>query len=133
MQDNPASVQKRIVRDLIASLKPVTPLPSVPILAAGFVAGFLALALAGIAMTDTAGLQAMNAPQLIAVTAVLAAGAILGSVFLVWEMIPGSRRLMSALVARRRKSFPSIPSGVHAAKAIFPPGRKTRAISAEDG
>jgi hypothetical protein len=99
MQDKPASVQKRIIRDLTASLKPVTPLPSVPVLAAGFVAAFLALVVLLIAMTDTAGLRAMNATQLIAVTAALAAGATLVSVFLVWEMIPGSRRFFSTPVA----------------------------------
>jgi hypothetical protein len=99
MQDNSPRIQRQIIGDLTASLKPVTRLPSVWALVAGFVVGFVALALAWIVLTDEAGFRAMNAMQLIAVTGALAAGAILASIFLVWEMIPGSRRLFSGWMA----------------------------------
>lgn len=111
-----SSVQRQIIRDLTASLKPVTPLPSVPALAAGFAAGFLALTLAWIALTDRAGLRAINATQLITVIAVLATGAILGSVSLAWEMIPGTRRLFSAPVA----ILASVVGLVSAIAILFP-------------
>jgi hypothetical protein len=91
-----SSVQKKILNDLTASLEPVTPLPSIPVMAAGFASAFLALALILIAMTDKAGLRLMTLVQLASVTTVLAAGAMLVCVFLVWQMIPGSLRLFSA-------------------------------------
>lgn len=94
-----SGVQQQILHDLTASLKPVTPLPSVPAMIGGFAAVFVALALALIAMTDKAGLRAMTPAQLVSVTGVLAAGATLVCVFLVWQMIPGSPRLISVRAA----------------------------------
>jgi hypothetical protein len=94
-----SAVQKRILRDLTDSLKPVNPLPGIPVLVAGFVSVFLVLALALIAMTDKAGLRTMTMTQLVSVTAALLAGAALVCVLLVWQMIPGSLRLISAGLA----------------------------------
>jgi hypothetical protein len=88
-------IQAQIIQGLTASLEPAKPLPSVPVLVAGFVSAYLALALALVAMTDQMGLKVMNVTQIGCVTVALLVGAVLIGMLLVWQMIPGSLRLIS--------------------------------------
>lgn len=88
-------LERRVTQELASSLTPVRPIPSSARLTGIF---FLILAACAAALTPiigTTGLRLMSVSQIAAISAILAAAALLFSVALTKQMIPGSRRVLS--------------------------------------
>jgi len=85
-------IQRRIQSTLASSLTPVKPLPAQRWLVGAFLAVFAACSAGLIAMMGQVGFHLMTGPQLAWMTAILAAGGILFSLTLAWQMVPGSRQ-----------------------------------------
>ncbi len=93
------AVYGRIRRMVVASLEPVSPLPSTRALAIRFLIAFGLFGLPIVGVLGFAGFQRMGLIQLIGVTAILALGAAVLSYSLAWEMIPGSLKRFSPWAA----------------------------------
>lgn len=86
----------RIESAIQASLQRVSPRPSARVIACEFGTAFLLFAIPAAAMMGLGGLEKMNVFQLMAITAVLALGAVLLALSLAWQITPGSLRRISA-------------------------------------
>lgn len=87
-----AAVRNRITASLAASLRPVTPLPALPVTVSRLVVVFAVLWTMIVAVMGTAGILRMDGLQLVATTVLLLSGAVLCSLALSAEMRPGARR-----------------------------------------
>jgi hypothetical protein len=97
--DASPELRRRIRGVLTASLAPVTPVPGIGILILQLIVMCGVLALALIARMGVAGAEQMSAEQFLGVTGILTAGAALFSMLLAWQMIPGSHRRLSTVLA----------------------------------
>jgi hypothetical protein len=123
----PPQLSGRVRSALEASLAPVRPMASARVLVVWFLGAFaLFAALAG-GMLGLAGLRVMNAAQLLVVSAVLAMGIILLSLSLAWQMTPGNRRRLPALIA-----LAVLAGGFLAAVGLLFPWRASGAFLAQD-
>jgi predicted anti-sigma-YlaC factor YlaD len=98
LADPSPELYREIQKKLQASLKPVSPQPSIRVLAAQFLVVFLLFASPAIGMLGVAGVHKMGLLQLIAIGVVLLLGAALLSLSLSWQMTPGSLHLAPAKV-----------------------------------
>jgi hypothetical protein len=94
-----SELSRRIQSQLIASLKPVTPVPAIKVSVLRFLAIFLEFAGVLLVATGTAGLRRMNMAQSLGSGALLAAGAVLFSLSLARQLAPGSRRGIPTWIA----------------------------------
>jgi hypothetical protein len=85
-------LSQQIQSQLVASLKPVTPIPAIKVCVLRFLAVFLAFAGALLAMMGVAGLREMSSLQVLGSGALLAGGTVLFSLSLARQMAPGSKR-----------------------------------------
>jgi hypothetical protein len=89
---------KRIQGALVASLRPVKPLPSDTVSAFRFFGIFVAAVLVLAGITGLRGLDKMSWAEALGIAAILAAGAALFSISLAWQVIPGSLERISSKV-----------------------------------
>ncbi len=94
VQPSPEILQ-RIQRELRSSLVPVNPLPGESKLVATFLGGFAACAAGLIAVMDKTGFHLMTAAQIVWMAVILAAGGLLFSLMIAWQMVPASRHRFS--------------------------------------
>jgi hypothetical protein len=85
-------LRSKIHGALLSSLKVVEPVLPNRVTVVKFLLIFAALALALISMMGKAGFYAMDVLQVVAMTIILSIGAVLLSISLTWQMIPGSYR-----------------------------------------
>lgn len=90
MGESSPELSGKIQGILQSSLHPVSPRPSIRVLAVRFLSVFLLFAAPAIGMMGVAGLHQMGLPQMIGITVVLALGVALLSLSLAWQMTPGS-------------------------------------------
>jgi hypothetical protein len=87
-----AEIRRNIQGTLASSLTPVKPLASQPRLVFEFLAVLTACAIGLIAIMDIAGFHLLVGMQMALMAMIFAAGGMLFSVILAWQMVPGSRR-----------------------------------------
>jgi len=92
-------VQRRITQNVKKSLAPVSRLSSTRILATQLLIVFVLAAAAITSMMKVVGIQAMSIWQLAGISAILAAGVVLLSRSLAWQMTPGSMQRVPASAA----------------------------------
>ncbi len=89
-QEVPRQLLHQILRTVLRSLRPVSPLPPTGVIAAELLAVVLLLSLAAVGLLGAGAMGAMTLHQLAAVTAILGLGAAALGVSLGWQMVPGS-------------------------------------------
>ena len=123
LTDPSPELYREIREKMRSSLKPVSPQPSIRVLAAQFLAVFLLFAAPAIGTLGIAGVHQMGLPQLISISAVLVLGAALLSLSLAWQMTPGSLHIVPARVA-----VPLLSAGFLVGIALLFPWRAPEAF-----
>ena len=100
MMDISPELTRRIQSTLMASLRPVKPLPSDGVSASRFFGVFVAAALILAGVMGFSGVHKMSLAEALGIAAILVAGAALFSISLAWQMVPGSlERIPSKVVS----------------------------------
>lgn len=119
-------VRERICSRLKSSLAPVRPLASMPVLVLRFIAAFLALAGALIAVMGAQGFAMLQTGQAAGVVVLLTAGVILFSLSLAWQMAPGSLPRLP-----EREMVGAVACGFLAVAALLFPWQRSNDFVAE--
>ncbi len=119
-------LRRKLSDALGTSLQPVKPLPSASVLTVQFASIFVVFAAALIATMGVAGFRTLQAWQALGIAAILAVGVSLLSLILAWQIRPGSRQKVPAVL-----SWACYGIGFLTGAAILFPWRQSEAFASQ--